>query len=488
MKTKLLLASWAVIFVHLLHAADPLGQWGQRTAPGTGYGLNAIAFGNGVFVAVGGNSVALVSADGVNWTNNSPGSYGELRNVHFLNGEFNVVGQSSSLLRSTNGVNWTAWTLPGANFLDVAYGNGRYVVVGDTCYASTNSVNWDFASPRIVTDFGTRVRYVKLECLAFGVGKFVARPRIPLYLEEMGVFHSTDGTNWVLISGGPYPPTPVTRPPSDMTYANGLFLVASTWRTHMYYSSDGASWNAANLGDNLPPTCVAYGANYFVGVGSRYGASGGSGNNNAATAFYWSTNATSWQQKYAPPTDPNLATRGVAFGNDTFVVVGISNSNPIIYQSGSLGGAPSILIEPVDRAAVVNNPVTFSVAAGGADPLAYQWQKDGSPISNATNSSFTISNVVATDGGGYRVIVTNSFGSVTSRVAQLSVSFLQIHEYAGITILGVVGKTYRIEASPQAGGGWTVLTNVVLPKSPFIWIDYESPNVAARIYRAGELP
>jgi hypothetical protein len=363
------------------------------------------------------------------------------------------------------------------------------VVVGDTSYASTDSVNWVFGSPRIVTDFGTTVRYVRLECLAFGAGEFVARPRVVNYPEEQGVFHSTDGTNWVLTSGGPYPPTPFSHAPSDMTYASGLFLVASTWPKGVYSSSNGVSWNGAALqvaGSPSPssPNGIAYGANYFVAVASRPG---------DPTGFFSSTNATSWQQRFPEPffPSPNLDTTGVAFGNGTFIVVGVrveaSGSTPIIYQSGNLSGAPTILTEPLDRAAVVNNPASFSVLAGGADPLTYQWQKDGSPITGATNSSFTISNVVAADGGGYRVIVTNSFGSVTSRVAQLTVSFLQIHEYAGITILGVPGKTYRIEASPEAGGSWTVLTNLVLPQSPHIWIDYDSPNVATRVYRAAEL-
>jgi hypothetical protein len=290
-----------------------------------------------------------------------------------------------------------------------------------------------------------------------------------------------------------------------MIYENGLFVLAfhpdfPNFSGQLYSSPNGNSWPGGSgyqtyggFNTGFKPTCVTFGSSYFVAAG--LGQFGPSPANPVASTFgfFSSTNGAEWQYRF-PPTingstpQPGFTPGGVAFGHGTFVVVGTDGPNPIIYQSGNLDGTPAILTEPLDRAAVVGNPASFSVIAGGANPLSYQWQKDGSPISNATNTSFTISNVVATDGGGYRVIVTNSFGSVTSRVAQLSVSFLQIHEYAGITILGVVGKTYRIEATPQAGGSWTVLTNVVLPKSPFIWIDYDSPNVAARIYRAGELP
>jgi hypothetical protein len=262
-----------------------------------------------------------------------------------------------------------------------------------------------------------------------------------------------------------------------MTYVNGLFLVATTQNpTAVHASTNGASWFGTTPGGpGWVPTAVTFGGNYFVAAVI---------NNNSAF-FFSSTNATSWQQRFS---QTGFNPRGAAFGNGTFVIVGSSAGNPDIYQSGNLGGAPTILTEPLDRAAVVNNPASFSVVAGGSDPLSYQWQKNSSSITNATNSSFTISNVVAGDGGGYRVIVTNSFGSVTSRVAQLSVSFLQIHQYAGITILGVPGKTYRVEASPQAGGSWTALTNIVLPNTSYIWIDYDSPNAATRVYRAAELP
>src|SRR5687767_2960241 len=108
MNTKCILAALAgaTFGIFTTQAADPLEQWGQRTPPGSGYGLNAIAFGNGVFVAVGGNGTTLVSSEGANWTNSSPGNYGELRNVHFLNGQFTVVGNTNQMLRSSNGMDW----------------------------------------------------------------------------------------------------------------------------------------------------------------------------------------------------------------------------------------------------------------------------------------------------------------------------------------------------------------------------------------------
>jgi alpha-tubulin suppressor-like RCC1 family protein/plastocyanin len=61
---------------------------------------------------------------------------------------------------------------------------------------------------------------------------------------------------------------------------------------------------------------------------------------------------------------------------------------------------------------------TFSVSAGGAG-LAFQWQKNGVNIPDATNTTFTIAAVQALDAADYTVVVSNSAGAVTSVPATL---------------------------------------------------------------------
>lgn len=182
--------------------------------------------------------------------------------------------------------------------------------------------------------------------------------------------------------------------------------------------------------------------------------------------------------------------RSATFGKGTFVVVGVDGGGAsYILQSGDISGAPTIFQQPQDRGAVANNPATLSVQAVGASPLAYQWYKNGLVIPDATNTSHMIASVQTGDSGGYHVVITNSFGSVSSRVAQLTVAFLGIHSYAGVNVLGVPGRTYRIDATPASGTpDWQTVTNLVLPQSPYIWIDYDSPTLPSRLYRAAELP
>ncbi len=73
-------------------------------------------------------------------------------------------------------------------------------------------------------------------------------------------------------------------------------------------------------------------------------------------------------------------------------------------------------------------PVSFSVAARGAVPLTYRWQKNGQNIPGATASTFQISAATATDGATYRAVVMNNSGSATSADALLTVTPLPVLE------------------------------------------------------------
>jgi len=59
--------------------------------------------------------------------------------------------------------------------------------------------------------------------------------------------------------------------------------------------------------------------------------------------------------------------------------------------------------------------------ASGDLPLSYVWRKDGAPLQAATNATLELTNLKASDGGDYDVIVFNPVGSATSSVARLFV-------------------------------------------------------------------
>jgi hypothetical protein len=96
----------------------------------------------------------------------------------------------------------------------------------------------------------------------------------------------------------------------------------------------------------------------------------------------------------------------------------------------SLGNAPpAIITQPVNQTTTVGATATLSVVANGTAPLAYQWSRsnDGgttwAAISGATSSSYTTPTTVAGDNAAkFRVVVSNSLGSITSAIATLTVN------------------------------------------------------------------
>ncbi len=85
--------------------------------------------------------------------------------------------------------------------------------------------------------------------------------------------------------------------------------------------------------------------------------------------------------------------------------------------------APSITTQPTSRTVTAGQTATFSVAATGTAPLAYQWNKNGVAISGATSSSYTTPATTNSDNGAqFTVSVSNSAGSVMSSGATLTVN------------------------------------------------------------------
>lgn len=84
---------------------------------------------------------------------------------------------------------------------------------------------------------------------------------------------------------------------------------------------------------------------------------------------------------------------------------------------------PAITRQPVSRTVPDNagSNVTFAVTVTGSFPLFFEWQKNGGPLVGGANASYTLTNATLGDAGDYRVIITNSSGSITSSVAGLTV-------------------------------------------------------------------
>jgi hypothetical protein len=186
------------------------------------------------------------------------------------------------------------------------------------------------------------------------------------------------------------------------------------------------------------------------------------------------------------------ATASSDAGSYTVVVTNSAGSVTSSAASLALIAPPSISSQPASVTTVAGNSASFSVSASGTAPFSYQWYLNGSAITGATSSSYTIAAVTSLNAGTYTVTVSNSAGSVTSSSASLSliaapvitgqpasitvasgksagfsvtVSGTAPFSYQwmknGSSILGATGSTYSISSvsSSSAGSYAVIVTN-----------------------------
>ncbi|MGO8676406.1 MAG: immunoglobulin domain-containing protein [Limisphaerales bacterium] len=104
----------------------------------------------------------------------------------------------------------------------------------------------------------------------------------------------------------------------------------------------------------------------------------------------------------------------------TYTVVVSGDFSPAYAQAFlGVGTLPGITAEPQNLAVTQGQGATLSVTATGP-PLAYQWNFNGTPITDATNASYSIPIVGPANVGAYTVTISNSAGSITSNPAQLT--------------------------------------------------------------------
>ncbi len=82
---------------------------------------------------------------------------------------------------------------------------------------------------------------------------------------------------------------------------------------------------------------------------------------------------------------------------------------------------PYVLAQPQSAAFACGGSAQVAATGVGLEPISYQWYFAGSPVSGATNSSYSFTLTPATV-GNYTVVVTNAYGAVTSSVANITAS------------------------------------------------------------------
>jgi hypothetical protein len=320
---------------------------------------------------------------------------------------------------------------------------------------------------------------------------------IPTWLG--GIALRTNGT--VVVWGHEQP-----QPPPGLS---NVVAIASGDSHRMALKSDGTVvvWGAAS---NLP------GLSNVVAVAAG---------NGICLALKADGTVTGWNSPSATPPRglsnvvaiAAASTRSLALRRDSTVAawgspgdaVAPALSNVIVMAAGPIWNtaifgqaAPSILEPPQPQTGWAGSPLELHVVATGLPPLAYQWYRNGAPLSGVTTSTLTLANPTRRDSGVYSVIITNFAGSVISSNALVTVLSPQRLTGAAVqsdgTFTFYAGDADGAPLLPSDLAGftpqtstnlldWIPLTNALTLSNGVLLIrDAGASNYPARFYRVVE--
>lgn len=146
-------------------------------------------------------------------------------------------------------------------------------------------------------------------------------------------------------------------------------------------------------------------------------------------------------------------------GSFSFIDDGIARAGIVSLQGTPL--APEITADTLaDVTLNAGGTLAFSVTASGASPLTYQWRRNGTPIVGANAATYTKTSVASADIGTYDVVVTNTYGSATSRSAVVALS-QQAQTITFAPLADVVFGAAPLALSATASSGLPVTFTVV---------------------------
>jgi uncharacterized repeat protein (TIGR03803 family) len=153
---------------------------------------------------------------------------------------------------------------------------------------------------------------------------------------------------------------------------------------------------------------------------------------------------------------------------------------------------PSIELQPSSQRVMIGSSVSFNVSVIGTPPFRYQWQFNGTNLVNATNGTYAIQAVGASNTGDYCVVVTNLAGSAVSSNAFLTVVVpptLALQLWAGYPLLnlnGMLSSNFVVQYGTNlTGTNWISLLSLTnLSASPYPFLDPAGVGQPKRFYRA----
>jgi sugar lactone lactonase YvrE len=390
---------------NLLTSADGM-TWASQTID-SGVWLVSIAYGNGIWVAVGANGTIMVSPDLKTWVSANAVTGNQLNGVAYGGGIWCAVGDSATVITSPDAMNWTIQTAP-ASVTGFLHG----IVFGG--YSSADNVTTE------IPGFGFSGASAGNGSVA-GTGVVLFMPVNAGQIGSVGTLYSTTANLEAIFETGGQPISATNIEGTEYaTVAVGWGIVVSV---------PGGS----NLGEqptyasvpNVVYRGLTYGYGYWVAAGEQ-------------GTILSSTDGSTWQQSNSGSTATLLS---AAYSSKLQRIVVTGMGGTILVANAP---PPSITLQPISQSVDIQGSVSFSVTAGGAQTLTYQWFKNGSPISGATSPTLTLSNIQDSDAASYTVVVANDVGIATSNAATLTVLDIPVINGVPTTAPASIGLPFQL--------------------------------------------
>ncbi|MCC6989029.1 MAG: immunoglobulin domain-containing protein [Acidobacteria bacterium] len=132
-----------------------------------------------------------------------------------------------------------------------------------------------------------------------------------------------------------------------------------------------------------------------------------------------------WRKNGLPITGATSATLSFAStalaDAGTYTVVVTQNGLSLTSNNARLAVGVPVSVSPVTHTVTVGSPVTFSFTAAPAAGTTFQWRKNGTAISGATQATFSIASAAPADAGDYTRVSTSGNTSTLSPIITLTV-------------------------------------------------------------------
>ena len=330
----------------------------------------------------------------------------------------------AAFLTTANGTNFTSQLITVADSPAGAFGLGIAFGAGNTFWGKATSQNLRQVSFDPVAGTGATVRNYADPAFPGTIGPIGVSTNLNLL---GGINVGTTGNNFRLYdltttNGTPVLITSTNFPTdNDNTYAGTGAVDFGGDRVYALGSDNGVlAMQIISAGNGTPPSITTQPQPQTVNQGS-------------SATFTVSATGTAplsyqWQFNGIPISSASLSTYTVLSaqptnaGSYSVLITNVAGSVTSSDAALTVNVPPAITAQPQPQTVNQGNSATFTISATGTAPLSYQWQFNGSAISSATLSSYTLLGAQSTNAGSYSVIITNAAGSVTSSNATLTVN------------------------------------------------------------------